>query len=310
MDVHSFEVLNDDPRLQHLLDFAARHGRPRETTAEAYRALVSPPDAVAARAFFNVDGRDEPQAAALATVAPAIGLDQVQLNAFLAPGAQDAFECTLDAVLAWARSRDAIHVTAHVSEPSDADLQAWLAAGFEQVGERSRVVRAISRDDVDLPTPDVTGVDIVALGERPDLEPGAEELWRTAHEDVPSALRFHSADLPRLRVELGIDEGGAWPPTVLVAVDEGGNVVGLVVGIGAATDRTELRHRMTATHRTARGRGVARALKVELLRRAATAGMRRAVASNDSDNAPMRAINESLGYEVEYRLVLLRRAID
>lgn len=308
MRVLEFDVLEEDPRLQVLLDFAGRHGRPRAATASAYRALVEL-DAVAARAFLALDADGEPVAAVLATVSPAIGLDQVQLNAFLAPQAPEAFRAALDGVDEWARQRDATHVTAHVSDPSQEDLEAFRLAGFEQVGERSRVVRTLTTGDARLDAPPVPGTSVHVLADRPELEPAAEALWRSGHEDVPSALRFDSADLPPLRSELGLTEEEPVPRTVLVAVDEGDEVVGLVVGILGAGDQPELRHRMTATARHARGRGIARMLKIELLRRAAAAGIARAVASNDSGNAPMRAINDALGYELEYRLTLLRRPV-
>ncbi len=54
---------------------------------------------------------------------------------------------------------------------------------------------------------------------------------------------------------------------------------------------------MTAVDPGARRQGIARALKVELARRAASSGWRRIETYNDGTNARMRALNESLGYE-------------
>ena len=42
---------------------------------------------------------------------------------------------------------------------------------------------------------------------------------------------------------------------------------------------------------------------------AADNGIVKLQASNDAGNAPMQAVNAHFGYEPEYRLVLMRRAI-
>jgi GNAT superfamily N-acetyltransferase len=224
--------LDDDAALDELLAFAGQNGRPRATTAVGYRELTFNTNA---RIGFVARRNGEPglRAAALPTITAAIGLDQVQLNAFL------------------------------------------------------------------------------ALVDHPELEAGAEALWCIAHEDVPSALRFDSADLPTLRRELELADDDPMPSLVLVAVADDDQVVGLGVGLRRYADRPSVvGHRMNATARGWRGRGVAHALKVEQVRRAAREGVRLLEASNDSGNAPMQAINERLGYVPEYRLVLMRRAVD
>ncbi|WP_055488174.1 GNAT family N-acetyltransferase [Streptomyces sp. WMMB 322] len=54
---------------------------------------------------------------------------------------------------------------------------------------------------------------------------------------------------------------------------------------------------MTGTRRAFRGRGLARLAKLDSLRRSRSAGRRRAFTGNDATNAPMLALNRSLGYE-------------
>ena len=293
----------DDAALERLLAFAAEHGTPRATSAAAYRDLMRE---TAAWATFTARVDDDVRAVALASISAAIGLDQAQLNAFLEPGAQDAFEAVLAQVDSWARKRDAIAVTAHVSAPSDDDLTAWERAGYEQVGERARVTRVVAPEDAARPAIAIEGATITTLTERPELEASADELWRIAHDDVPSALRFSSASVPPLRGELGDDPERA---ATILAVDDDDRVVGLALLIRAA-DPAIAGHRMTATARDWRGHGVAHALKVEAIRRAAANGITKLQASNDAGNAPMQAVNERLGYQPEYRLVLLRRAIE
>lgn len=293
---------SDDAALEDVLAFAAAHGTPRATSADAYRALMAE---AADWAGFVARSDGEIRAAALPSIQGAIGLDQAQLNAFLAPGEQAAFAVVLDEVARWGRERSTTHVTAHVSAPSDTDLAAWIAAGYEQVGERARVTLAVTPADADRAALEIEGATITTLADRPELEESVEELWRIAHDDVPSALRFSSADVPPMRGELGDepDRGVA-----LIAVDGDDRVVGLALLI-RSSDRSVAGHRMTATARDWRGRGVAHALKVAAIRWAAANGVTKLQASNDSGNAPMQAVNARFGYEVEYRLVLMRRAI-
>lgn len=304
----AFDVFDDDDhRLQTALDFGWLHGRPRARGAADYRALIGR-ESAAAQGFLGRTTSGTLEATALATISPAVGRDQVQLNAFFAPGSAATFGAMLDAVETWAIDHGTICLTAHVSDPDARQLEVWLDAGFVDVGERTRMTRPLQPGDRDVPAVAVEGIRILELAERPDLEEGAEKLWRASHADVPSALRFDSADLDPLRTELGLQPDDPWSRGLLVAVDADDSVVGLAVGI-PRPGTTTLGHRMTATDRAWRGRGVARALKVELLRWAATNGFDELHASNDRDNVAMRRINEALGYRRQYRIVVLRRAI-
>ncbi|RII18857.1 putative acetyltransferase [Streptomyces sp. YIM 130001] len=67
----------------------------------------------------------------------------------------------------------------------------------------------------------------------------------------------------------------------------------------ARTDgRTRYMSGMTGTARAHRGRGLARLVKSHSLHRAAAAGYTEAFTGNDTENAPMLAVNKSFGYEV------------
>jgi GNAT superfamily N-acetyltransferase len=65
--------------------------------------------------------------------------------------------------------------------------------------------------------------------------------------------------------------------------------------------------RWTGTARSVRGRGVARALKLETLLQAAEQGVRVVRTSNDQRNAPILHINEKLGYKPIAGVVRFRR---
>ncbi|RFU87282.1 GNAT family N-acetyltransferase [Streptomyces triticagri] len=77
-------------------------------------------------------------------------------------------------------------------------------------------------------------------------------------------------------------------------------VDGVPVAFTAArTDgRTRYMSGMTGTARAHRGRGLARLVKSHSLHRAAAAGCTEAFTGNDTENAPMLAVNKSFGYEI------------
>ena len=84
-------------------------------------------------------------------------------------------------------------------------------------------------------------------------------------------------------------------PLVIGAFD-GDEMIGMAIVILATVPPGTALHWMTATRRSYRRRGVARALKHASLTAAAARGARVARTFNDSRNAGMRAINEAYGY--------------
>lgn len=82
--------------------------------------------------------------------------------------------------------------------------------------------------------------------------------------------------------------------TVVLAADGG-----IAAFTTAHTDgATTYLSAMTGTLRDHRGRGLAKAAKVDSLRRARTAGYTDAFTNNDSDNRPMLAVNTWFGYRI------------
>ena len=86
---------------------------------------------------------------------------------------------------------------------------------------------------------------------------------------------------------------------------------GRVVGYGSliripGAARPSAWHDMTAVARDARGRGIAGALKRATIRWAIADGLEVLEAGNDTDNAPMRAVNARNGYQPLPDVVVLR----
>jgi GNAT superfamily N-acetyltransferase len=82
-----------------------------------------------------------------------------------------------------------------------------------------------------------------------------------------------------------------------------GSVVALVDGVAAAVSLLVVDHEtgrsannFTGTLRAYRGRGLARAVKLGSIHWAAEHGFTSMVTTNDTENAPMLAINRRLGY--------------
>ena len=135
------------------------------------------------------------------------------------------------------------------------------------------------------------GVSVVALEERPDLQPAVFDLLVATIPEVPSL-----ADLAPTSIETWREmqlEPSYRHDLSLIAIDEDG-----VAGHIEVTDDGDRRAfiSMLAVAPRARRRGIARGLKEVLAYRAATAGWRELVTINDGTNERIRRLNESLGY--------------
>ena len=147
----------------------------------------------------------------------------------------------------------------------------------------------------------------VSVPEGIEIVPAREELDRAvyavaleADADIPSGEPIVSGDFERWRARL-------FSPLAVrelsfVALDDG-RVVGYAV-LGKHTEDTYT-HWMTGVARSARGRGIALALKQTQIAAARAAGLRALQTQNDLGNAPMRRVNERLGYRRRFEWVHL-----
>ncbi|WP_407568893.1 GNAT family N-acetyltransferase [Deinococcus altitudinis] len=126
------------------------------------------------------------------------------------------------------------------------------------------------------------------LTQTPDLE--GQPRW------TPEQLRSNLRDNPRAR-----------PDWTLVAVDGAGGWLGLCQG---ATISTGIYNEFTAVLPAARGQGLARALKLELIRRAQAAGVRLMRTNNHAANAPMLGVNRRLGFVAQSGSWELRQELE
>jgi hypothetical protein len=120
-----------------------------------------------------------------------------------------------------------------------------------------------------------------------------------AEQDVPTTAPF---------VQVPMDEWIKWfsspglrPDRIWIA-REGDDIVGISM-LSYPPVRGVVSTDWTATARKVRGRGVARALKCETVMQAIALGVARVRTDNDSQNAPILHINETMGYQIRAEMV-------
>jgi GNAT superfamily N-acetyltransferase len=208
-------------------------------------------------------------------------------------------------VVAREAGKSALHVPASEARP---DGIAFLAhRGFTEY-DRSKAVElqlaGMSPPAVEPPP----GIVITTLAERPDLVAGVHAVAIEAFADIPGGgeppvagtlaeFRAREVDRPQIPHD-----------AFMLALDaESGTVVGYA-SLLLLPDPVIRRagHDMTAVARAWRGRGVARALKLATIGWAVERGLAVLETGNDTDNAPMRAVNARLGYRPLPDLLTMR----
>lgn len=296
--------LGDEPRLRHLVAFEAGAGTPRYETVEMWQAARTRVDQWIG--LVALDDAGEPAGVSEASVLPVFGSTSVQMNATVAGADVRVLRAIVEAVARWEHAAAATTIVAHVAEPDERVEQMWQAAGFRRVGTRERLSRTIDPAEPIAAAEPPPGVRIVSLADKPELERQADELWRDVHLDIPTALPFAPDEVLTIRRDIGLADDAPPPGSLFLAVTAGGAVVGISYLDVDPQARAWGGHRMTGVAREWRGRGVARALKQQMLAWAQANGVREVQASNDDRNPAMRRINDELGYVRIRRLVLMR----
>ena len=153
-----------------------------------------------------------------------------------------------------------------VREDDEASRRFVERRGFVLVSRECPVALDLTRFDGPSPEPPA-GVVIASLAERPDLVQAAYEVEVETIGDIPVGPE---APTPRSFAEWQaetIDAPGALPGLSLVALD-GDDVVGWSGLMAVGGEEGVAENLLTGVRRTARGRGIATALKREQARRA------------------------------------------
>ena len=215
-------------------------------------------------------------------------------------------------VLRWAietdaRRRGAPRILAGVNSATAAPLAWATARGYAEIGRRIQSYVDVPEFD---PTPYADAVDRVRISglrlrtfaevlEDRD-EASREAFWRDLYaaegpmwDDIPFASPLPHWPYERFH-QLTVESGKLIHEVSLLAYD-GATIAGFTT-TGRQKDRGHTW--MTGVGRAYRGRGVALALKVEMLKRAKTAGLSAMLTTNDEPNKAMRGINAKLGYVI------------
>ena len=213
-------------------------------------------------------------------------------------------------VLLWvieaeAERRGAPRILAGASSATPAPLAWATARGYREIGRRIESY-------VDVPGFDPTAFREVVDGVRGSGlrlrsfaevlegrdEAAREAFWREVYEaegpmwdDIPWASPMPHWPYDRFH-RLTVESGKLIPEVSLLAYD--GGTIAAFTTTGRQKDRGYTW--MTGVGRAHRGRRVALALKVEMLKRAKTAGLVAMLTTNDEPNRAMRGINAKLGY--------------
>ena len=203
----------------------------------------------------------------------------------------------------WARAQGHETIEAVVAENDSESLAFANRRGFVEERRERGVMLDLTQTEppaVVLPA----GVEIVSWADRPELDRGMYEVAVEAYPDIPGNEdeAHESFEEWRDRHMLG---SGDLPEATFIAL-AGDEVVGYAKFSLTAARPKVASHDLTAVKRAWRGRGVARALKTTQIGWAKAQGYEELHTRNEERNAPIRHLNEQLGYEPAVGRVYLR----
>jgi RimJ/RimL family protein N-acetyltransferase len=204
---------------------------------------------------------------------------------------------------AWLRAEGAETAFTRVPDDLRRDLEVLAGAGYREV-RRNRVWRLdlVGGRARLLATRDRTREEMRRQGVRmltldTDSDPGTLQkvyaLDLEASDDIPTTVPMTAPTFEEWSTHW-FEHPGHRKDRFWIA-REGDAVVGLSV-IGYPPRRGIPWTSFTGTARSARGRGIARALKYETVAQAIALGVERIETANDAENGPILRLNEEMGY--------------
>jgi GNAT superfamily N-acetyltransferase len=217
-----------------------------------------------------------------------------------------------DEALRFARQNGAARLDSDVRDSLPQGLRFAEARGFRVDRHLYESVLEVGRFDetafegVQAPE----GIRLTSMAELGDGEEARRNLWAlemALNQDVPG-YATQGWEIPYDRYcKLVFEEPWYRADTQLLALD-GGVWVGMAaLRLGEENGVRYMYHNMTGVAASHRGRHIALAVKLEAIRCARRYGVTELRTDNDSENAPMVAINRKLGYQPrsgQYKLIL------
>ena len=199
----------------------------------------------------------------------------------------------LERVVVAAREHGSDVLAAGVEEGNEDGERFAARFGLCKVLRELEISRLVGPDEPDPSPPE--GIVLVELAQRPDL---LRDAYAVACEALPHMPLHAPLELPSY--ERWMDENATGPDVLeggtLLALD-GDCVVGFVSLLRRAADPHLAEHGLTSVAASHRSRGIATALKQAQIAWASRNGYRELMTSTQDANAPMRAVNDKLGYE-------------
>jgi mycothiol synthase len=230
-------------------------------------------------------------AVALSPRRPELGI--VFLTVLPAARTQGVGSALYRSVSSWLRERGVAEIDAPVRGDDEEGLAFAKRRGFVEAERNSYAVLELPGYEP-APVGPPPGIEIVTWAERPDLARGIYDVACEASPDVPGdedtvmepfeAWLAHEMRGP-----------GDLPEATFLAL-AGDEVVGYAKFSLTRARPTDAAHDMTGVKRAWRGRGIAGALKRAQIAWAKRAGYTRLTTQNELRNAPIRRLNERLGY--------------
>ena len=202
----------------------------------------------------------------------------------------------------WAAAHELVDMDTRTAGDDEESIAFALRRGFHEYARETGLeldLRAQPLPAVEPPP----GIEITTLAARPDAASSVYDVAMEANPDVPGEEGY----VPPPRE--------AWlehrlvrpqtPPEAIFLALAGDEVVGYA-NLRLDPNGASATHAMTGVKRAWRGRGIARALKATQIAWAKECGLERLHTTNELRNAPMRRVNERLGYRPAVGRVHLR----
>jgi len=199
----------------------------------------------------------------------------------------------LERVLRAARAHGSDILAAGVEEDDEAAQRFAERFRLREVLRELEISRRVDSVEPDPSPPD--GISVIEVSQRPDL---LRDAYAVACEALPQMPLHAPIEVPAY--ERWVEEDATGPDVLaggtLLALD-GERVVGFVSLLRRAADPGLAEHGLTSVAASHRNRGIATALKQAQIAWASRNGYRELMTSTQDGNAPMRAVNDKLGYE-------------
>lgn len=197
---------------------------------------------------------------------------------------------------------------AHTLSAGCYEDEAWLRTAIERAGyaldhvdkeweldlvaNRDRILALTEASRAEMTRQHVRLTTLDRVQGQPDFWPRLAAFYREVDMDIPRSTPYHPLSPDEVRAELTAPDVPASRVWLALA---GGDLAGLSY-LTYPPGRGNCWTGMTGTARAYRGRGLARAVKMETMAQAIALGIERIRTENDERNAAILHINETLGY--------------